>query len=299
MTYFISFRSDSVGGSFRDARAFWRDPETAPREILFEELLERTARRDVLFVTHGFNVSEINGVRSATRLEARLAQLLPDAFSTNVRALPREQGPSALMIGVLWPGDFVIPLINYSFESGDAMRCGRALASFIDSELYLARSISHLSHSLGGRLALECVKRQGARAREVCVTASATDADCLSKAYSHAPLNSARVSVLASRKDKALAFAYPAGDFLSDIFGDGDNPFGAALGRAGPRPKFPNSSNVLHRQIKDSENYRHGDYFPSSGAAPAPAAAKSDEVVKFAADIFRGALPTWPADDRP
>jgi hypothetical protein len=249
VTLFLDFRTAGEGGGILDEpRVLEDDGLVDPLEMRYlgQALpADRIAGREVVFVTHGFNVSRRDGVHALARLERDLN--LPSAF---------------VLIGVLWPGDWWIPVVNYPAEAGDAVQCGRLLAKFVNSSLSLASAVSLVSHSLGGRLVLEAVKHLDRPAREVCVLAAAADDDCLtSPQYDAARRNAQRISVLASRGDLVLRVAYPAGDFLSDIFfHDDDNPARKALGYHGPRP---GAEHVLHAQIPGRE-YNHGDYFPPS-----------------------------------
>lgn len=234
---------------------------------------DRIAGREVVFVTHGFNVSFQDGVRALVRLERALA--LPQSF---------------VFIGVLWPGDFWVPVVNYPSEAEDAVRCGAALAAFANEYLSDATEFSFVSHSLGGRLILEAVKRLSRRAREVCLLAAAVDDDCLStRQYEAARANAQRISVLASRGDRVLASAYPLGDFFSDLFYDDDSPRRKALGYHGPHPRPPS---VVHAQIPGSE-YGHGSYLPGSDRVD-PGVGRWTRPAQFVAETLLGQPHAWP-----
>jgi esterase/lipase superfamily enzyme len=227
-----------------------------------------------VFATHGFNVSRAQGVHALARLERDLG--LPPRF---------------VFVGVLWPGDWWIPVVNYPSEAGDAVRCGRLLAGFANTTLALAADVSLVSHSLGARLVLETAKRLARPAREVCVTAAAVDDDCLAtKQYADARAKSKRISVLASRQDAVLRLAYPAGDFLSDVFYDDDSPNRKALGYHGPRPRA--LEHVLHAQIPPEQKYGHGDYFPPSDLNKPNDKPKRPEA--FIAETLLGLAHPWP-----
>ena len=249
MTLFLSFRSDPQAGSVLP------DPLVLDADGLVDPPVFRAtefpalAGREVVFATHGFNVNRTEGFHALARLERELS-------------LP--QG-SFLFVGVLWPGSWWLPVVNYPSEAGDAVSCGRSLARFIRSNVG-SGSLSFVSHSLGARLVLETVKQLAfaptRRAREVCVLAAAADDDCLTtRQYRSARTNASRTSVLASRGDRVLELAYPAGDFLSDLFYDDDGPWRRALGYHGPHP-FPEQY-ALHAQIPGA-TYGHGDYLPPS-----------------------------------
>jgi hypothetical protein len=276
VTLFLDFRTDGVGGGILDEPRVLEGNGLVDRPELrhLGQTLPaaRIAGREVVFATHGFNVSRVAGVHSLARLERDLN--LPAAF---------------VFVGVLWPGDWWIPVVNYPSEAGDAVLCGRLLAKFVNTSLSLAGSVSLVSHSLGGRLVLEAAKHLSRPAREVCVLAAAVDDDCLTSGqYDSARKNAKRISVLASRGDLVLRIAYPAGDFFSDIFYDDDNPARKALGYHGPRPR---AENVLHAQISGRQS-GHGDYFP-----PADLAAPNDMQRKpeaFISEVLQGLPHGWP-----
>jgi len=277
VTFFLDFRTDGVGGGILDEpRVLEGNGLVDPPELrhLGQTLpADRIAGRDVVFVTHGFNVSRRAGVHALARLEHDLT--LPQAF---------------VFVGVLWPGDWWIPAVNYPAEAGDAVRCGRLLAKFINTSLSAAADVSLVSHSLGGRLVLETVKQLDRPAREVCVLAAAVDDDCLtSRQYDAARKNAKRISVLASKGDRVLRLAYPAGDFLSDVFfHDEDNPTGHALGYHGPHPR---AEQVLHAQIP-GDQYDHGDYFPPSDLSQP--IGKQNKPEAFISETLLGLPHAWP-----
>lgn len=278
MTFFLDFRTDAVGGSILDEpRVLEGNGLVDPPELRFLGLTlprDSIVGREVVFATHGFNVSRPAGVHALARLGRDLD--LPPAF---------------VFVGVLWPGDWWIPAVNYPAEAGDAVRCGRRLAKFVNTRLSAAAGISLVSHSLGGRLVLEAVSRLDRPAREVCVLAAAVDDDCLtSRQYDAARANAKRISVLASKSDKVLRLAYPAGDFLSDIFFHDDDSFRhKALGYHGPHPR---AEGVLHAQIRDNERYDHSDYFPPS--KPNDPITKQNRPEAFIAETLLGLPHAWP-----
>lgn len=280
MTLYLSFRSDSVGGSIVDGEAFEGDgtrPTPSLRSVGAGEIGARVAGRNVLLGVHGFNVSREEGMRSLGRLEPHLGL-----------------GSSDVFLGVLWPGDFWLPVINYPFEGDDAMDCGRRLARFCREHLTSAQSFSFFSHSLGARLVLEAVKNLGRPARSVCLTAAAINRDCLTGAYADAADNADAISNLASRKDWVLKVAFQIGDPIADLLYDSHDTFQRALGHAGP--PMPPPARVTPWQIPDDSGYGHGDYLPPSSlkaGAPAPDA-KWPKAADFIARAFRGEPQGWP-----
>ncbi|MGO9060079.1 MAG: hypothetical protein ACLQU2_22265 [Candidatus Binataceae bacterium] len=207
-----------------------------------------------------------------------------------------DPGPSGIFFGVLWPGDYWIPVVNYPLEGDVAIDCGRRLAAFCKRWLSNAQSISFVSHSLGARLVLEAVENLDRPARALCLTAAAVNKDCLSTEYARATANSSAVSILASHKDLVLGVAFRIADPISALFNDDHTPFQLALGYDGPpTPSHPPISPPW--QIPDSENYGHGDYFPPGDAAqvnPQLAGAKWLLPARFMAQAYRGQPQMWP-----
>jgi esterase/lipase superfamily enzyme len=226
---------------------------------------------------HGFNVPRPHGVGSLAALETELA-------------LP----PNYRFFGVLWPGDFWIPVVDYPFEAAHAVTAGQKLATYAHDHFAAANSISFVSHSLGGRVLLEAVQDLDRQAGQVCITAGAVDDDCFVKQYLHAELNAGRTAVLSSYKDKVLQLAYPAGDFISDVFlGDNDSPWQAALGRAGPpNPILPP---LYGDPIPDEDDFDHGDYFPPSTmpTPPPPLDAKWRRAAQYIRRALTGQANYW------
>lgn len=275
MTLYLNFRAQAVGGAVTGAQPCEGDAATELQPISTVALLARTAGKRVLFGVHGFNVSRDEGRRALARLEPSLNLASSDIF-----------------IGVLWPGDFWIPVINYPFEGGVAMDCGRRLADFCNRSLTNAANISFFSHSLGARLVLETVVHLAGQTKEICLTAAAINRDCLAAEYAAAVRKAGTVSILASRSDLVLKLAFPIGDPISDILHNDHTPFQPALGYNGPRPV---GKVAAPWQIPDDAGYDHGDYLPSSApTAPAKRGAKWLKTIQFMARAFRGEVQSWP-----
>jgi hypothetical protein len=285
MTLFLNFRSSSRNGSF-----------VAPREVLelanpdvalaftvvsFAELSQRAIGKDVLFATHGFNVDQEHGARCLARLEREIQPL-----------------GSELFIGLLWPGDWWIPAINYPFAGSPAMSAGRELARICDTWFKDAASLTYASHSLGARVILESAQRAARSARTVCLTAAAVNRDCLLTEYGTAERRSEGVSNLASERDHVLKLAYPVGDLLADILHPDHSLFTPALGYRGPPRPIP--ANARPAQIPKALDYDHGDYLPPGDVvppAPTPPGGnppKYRNVAAFIANAFRRQSQPWP-----
>jgi hypothetical protein len=285
MTYFINCRSQAVGGSVVDPYILEGDGTASPpalRAIGSIELQNLVAGRNVLIATHGFNVSYQHGACSLGNLDAYLASL------GGLTA-------SDLYLGLLWPGDFWIPVINYPFEGGHAMDCGRRVAAFCNNQLAAAQSISFVSHSLGARVVLQAVAGMSRRASSVCLLAAAINRDCLATEYNAAAANCDAITLRASHADLVLKLAFPAGDPVADLLHADHQLFETALGYAGP--PAPVASPVLSPwQIPDSCGYDHGDYLPpSSGPLPDPRPApKWPRAANFILRTWLGQRPSWP-----
>ena len=95
--------------------------------------------KNLIFVTHGFNVSYQDGAAALDQLSRSLS--LPASYQ---------------FIGMLWPGDASIPIIDYPFEGAPAMDSGSRLADFCNTDgASAAQSLSFISHSLGARMVLQ------------------------------------------------------------------------------------------------------------------------------------------------
>ena len=280
MALFISFRTAPVnGGNAAPSEALELASPDAPltfARVPFALLSQRAAGRHVLFATHGFNVHLESGARSLARLEARIAPTGQELF-----------------IGVLWPGDWWIPAVNYPFAGSPAMAAGRGLAAICDQWLTDAASLSFVSHSLGARVVLEAAQATKKTPRNMCLTAAAVNRDCLVKEYARAGANASAISNLASEEDRVLQLAFPVGDPFANLLHDDHAFFKAALGRRGPARPIP--SNTSPSQIPSSLGYDHGNYLPPGDAAPAPDPnAKWRDAADFMARAFRLQTQTWP-----
>jgi hypothetical protein len=285
--YFVNFHYDSVSIHARNPPVIlYGDGDAADpafRPASAAELGIAARGKNVLFVTHGFNVPYINGVRSLGRLVSRIAP-----------------GSDALVVAVLWPGDFYVPAVNYPQASVPAMESGQGLAALCNASLGGALSLSFASHSLGARVVLEAVKGLKGRARMLCVTAGAVNDDCLTGEYAMVPKKTDAVYTLASVNDWVLQIAYPAGDLIGQLFTSDHGAFQEALGRHGPQPRAP--APVTPWQIPDTQDYGHLDYMPSSEKTfpPAPAAPplsgdnRWTRVGDFIAEAFKAATMSWP-----
>jgi len=250
VTRYLTLRTHDTGGSVHYPKAVdcdWQAPTIAYTPVDDDAVRIDVSGKNVVLAIHGFNVPRPHGVPSLGLLEQELA-------------LP----PDYRFFGVLWPGDFWLPVVDYPWEAAHAVTSGQKLAKYIDDHFAAAASINFISHSLGGRVLLEAVQDMARGATQVCVTAGAVDNDCFVRQYVRSEVNAQRTAVLSSLQDKVLQLAYPPGDFISDVFlGDNDSPWRAALGRSGP--PTPVLAPLVEQPIPPTDNYDHGNYFPPSG----------------------------------
>lgn len=257
MTLYINFRQSGVGGAIVDPYLLEGDGTANPpalQSLPAADILGRVAGKDVLLGVHGFNVNYREGATSFAVLDNDLG--LAD--------------PSEIFIGVLWPGDYWIPVVNYPFEGSDAMDCGRRLADFCMRWLGGAQSISFVSHSLGARLVLEAITHLvPLRVRMVCLMAGAINDDCLTSEYQAAAQNIDTIFVLASRHDLVVRLGFPIGDPISNVLDHDHDFFRRALGYLGP--PAPAAPPVMFPWlIQDNPAYNHGDYLPPASPALYP-----------------------------
>lgn len=234
--------------------------------------------KNLLFTTHGFNVSYQDGACSLGLLDSYLSLASPHLF-----------------IGMLWPGDSWLPVVDYPFEGDVALDCGKRLATFCNSQCGSAQSVSFLSHSLGARLVLEAITHLNRKSQSVCLTAAAINRDCLTTEYFGAASDSAVISILASHEDYVLKIAFPIGDPFADLLHDDHTPFQRALGSDGP--PTPTLRQIRYPwQIPDRCNFGHGDYLPPNQAIalPPPVDAQWVQAVDFMKRAFFDQPQTWP-----
>jgi hypothetical protein len=282
VSLFVNVRAGNYG-ALCDAYVIEGDPLVAApamKAVPYENLAALVGGKDVLLAAHGFNVNYVNGLHSLGRLETLLA---PHA--------------NEVVMGVLWPGDWALPAINYPFEDKVAAHAGQLLAAFCNRWLTPAASLSFASHSLGARVVLEAVAALQRRTHSLCIAAGAIGADCLTAHYKAAAANCDALITLSSMKDVVLALAFPPGDIIADILNLDHKPFQRALGRRGPQS--PYGPPIKAAQIADAAKYNHGDYLPPSDLSkPAPdprPEAKWPHALEFMQRAFRSEPQSWPA----
>jgi esterase/lipase superfamily enzyme len=271
MIYTLDFRMANTGGAVVPGKVI-------PGAGLGTEFQLRTEPR-ITFLLHGYNVNRENGRASLHRLAARLSASQNEA-----------------VVAVLWPGDHWTRAASYSFEGRDADDSAKALAEYVKTYIPKHTELSFVSHSLGARVAMETVKRLGAyRIRQIALMAPAIDDSSLANpsVYFAAASGADRVAVLASRKDKILKYAYPAGDALQAFVFFWNDVVDLALGYHGPRKSksYAVPAKVYAEQIPDARGADHGHYIPGDPAYDVPddpAVANRISAAQFADAILRG-----------
>jgi Alpha/beta hydrolase of unknown function (DUF900) len=243
--WFLSTRAQSIGGPVAPVKILDADRPGFPYDLT-PELLAATRGREVFFGTHGFEVNQVVGTSHLTYWFNNL------------------QIGSALPIGILWPGDCIIPIcVDYIVEGREAIQSGNLIADFINANFTGAASLCFASHSLGARLVLQAVNGLSRRVRRALFMAGAIDNTCLTGEYNLAAKKIDQISILASTEDDVLALAYPLGNPLQGIIDRGHPYYHAALGHDGPAQPYPPTPALQPNwQIPANLNYGHHDYLP-------------------------------------
>jgi len=245
---FLNTRSIPVGGGTCPVKIY--DPNNSAANL--SDLASFIQGRNVLLITHGFNVNQPDGTNALTNWAALL------------------QLNNVAVVGMLWPGDARwIHAIDYPIEGNEAITAGNELATFINANFSSAVSLSFASHSLGARVVLQTISGLNLGVRRLLLMAGAIDNTCLTAEYATAATKVESISLLASHGDDVLKWAFPAGNFLSGIFTHGLPYVHTALGREGPASPYPNPNNIhANWQIPDAWCYGHGNYLPDATVTP-------------------------------
>jgi len=245
---FLNTRSIPVGGGTCPVKIY--DPNNSAANL--SDLASFIQGRNVLLITHGFNVNQPDGTNALTNWAALL------------------QLNNVAVVGMLWPGDARwIHAIDYPIEGNEAITAGNELATFINANFSSAVSLSFASHSLGARVVLQTISGLNLGVRRLLLMAGAIDNTCLTAEYATAATKVESISLLASHGDDVLKWAFPAGNFLSGIFTHGLPYVHTALGREGPASPYPNPNNIhANWQIPDAWSYGHGNYLPDATVTP-------------------------------
>jgi pimeloyl-ACP methyl ester carboxylesterase len=229
--------------------------------------------QDVLIATHGFNVNRMEGIKDLSTWNGLLT-------------LPA----TAVFLGLLWPGDSEsLQALSYPAEPKNAMDAGTMVGQFIDNSLGGAASISFVSHSLGARVVLQAVTSMKTPVRRVILMAGAISDDCLTAEFAGVPQKVEAISVLASKEDDVLRWAFPIGDLVAEIVGHDHPWWESALGRFGPTERPCNFRAPF--QIPDEWKYGHGDYLRTDPAASGPLA--TDSGIPAPVPLPQGGADGW------
>lgn len=274
MTWFLDLRVQAKGGGVARQAAVYQD------DVLKDasDLKEAARNRDVLIVTHGFNVSREAGRQALSSWETWLSA-----------------PASILYVAVLWPGDSAwIPAIDYPIEGNEAISSGKLLADFVTTNFIgNAASLTMVSHSLGARVLLQTLRGIAGktRVRWLLLMAGAIDDTCLSDEYADAAQVVDRIAVLASHHDEVLQLAFPAGNFFAGIVTRGSPYWHAALGRDGPASPLDGKIRSGW-EISDLWTYGHHNYLAQAPRiAPALPLAPPQLAPAVGAPV-----PTWVAN---
>lgn len=251
MTFFLNFRRSPSGGDVADTVTVQQvtigpnGQVVSVANVPASTLTNAVLGKNVMFVTHGFNVNQQQGYSSVGNWQTLL-----------------QLDPSFLFVGMVWPGDssWLGPLC-YPGEGRHAIACGNLLANFIKTYVAGADSISFVSHSLGGRFILQAVQqlKGSIPVRQVAVMAGAINDDCLTGEYQVAASWIGEINILASSKDDVLSKAFPIGNVFEGIIDKGHPYWEGALGHTGPEKLIPGKPTGPY-QIPDNWAYAHHNY---------------------------------------
>lgn len=262
MTRFLDVRLWPVGGPLRtdvNINEGDRNNYTGLNKV---DLLNDIRGRNVLLGVHGFNVSRPDGVAALSNWESLL-----------------QIGPSAVFVGVLWPGDSIwLHGLDYPEETGVANEAGQLIGPFLDQNFGGAASISLVSHSLGARVVLSTIANMKRSVKRLILMAGAIDDDCLTSEFQSIVPNVGEISVLASKEDEVLALAFPLGNLAGGILTTGHPWLRDALGRGGPSPA-PDHFRP-HFEIPSGWEYGHGNYLQVDPPSPVTISLPQDVPVE-------------------
>ncbi len=212
-------------------------------------LLDDIRGREVFLMAHGYNVNRDHGTRSLTQWKTKL-----------------KIAPAPVFIGVLWPGDCILPVfIDYVWEGSEAEKSGTMLGEFVRDNFGFAASLSFASHSLGARVVLQAIQTlaDSERVRNLVLFAAAIEDDTLLREFNGAANKVDRISIVYSLEDHVLQLAYPAGNLIGGLIERGDPNVKAALGRLGP--SAPWAGKILpNPRLPSYWKFGHTDYMTTN-----------------------------------
>jgi len=256
MTRFLDLRYAPVGGGLATQVNLAQATSSADYASLsLAELQAGIRGRNVLIVTHGFNVDRANGIACLSNWERLVLRYFPadSPFS---------------YVGVLWPGDSIWAHgLDYPDEPKVADSAGALLAPFLDANFQGAASVSFASHSLGARVVLATIEKMQLPVRRLTLMAGAIDDNCLNHEFAEAAAKVGAISVLASKKDTVLSRLFPLGNFIAGILDVGHPWWRAAIGHCGPSKAWPASFRAPF-EVPYGWSFDHGSYLQIDPAAP-------------------------------
>jgi hypothetical protein len=239
MDWFIDLRAWGHGGpvgtlKVSDGTKFYGDARS---------LLNDIRGRDVFLMAHGYNVDREHGTQSLMQWKSKL-----------------KIDTSAVFIGVLWPGDCVLPIfIDYVWEGSESEKSGAMLGEFVRDNFGFAAS------SLGARVVLQAIQSlaDSDRVRNLILLSAAIEDDTLLREFNGAANKVDRISIVYSLEDYILQLAYPGGNLIGGLIERGDPNVKAALGRLGP--SAPWTGKILpNPRLPSCWNFGHTDYMTTS-----------------------------------
>jgi hypothetical protein len=250
--WFLSTRAQSVGGPVGPLKVLDADRPGYAGDLT-QELIQAIRGHEVFFGVHGFNVNQHDGIAHLGFWFDKL------------------QIGSAVPVGILWPGDCIVPIfVDYVVEGKEAIQSGTMIARFLNNNAAAFVSLCFASHSLGARVVLQTISGLASsfRVRRTLLMAGAIDNDCLTNEYRSAAARIEEISILASLRDDVLALAYPLGNPIQGMIDRGHPYWHSALGREGPAAPFPASLKVIPNwEIPSNLDYGHLDYIPGNPIA--------------------------------
>lgn len=252
MTLFLDVRLWPVGGNLAQQAAIAQATNIGDyQSVSPAQLMTAIRGRHVLIATHGFNVNRADGIACLSNWEGLL-----------------QLAPPSVFLGLLWPGDSVwLHGLDYPEEPAVANDTGQMIGAFLDANFTGAASISLASHSLGARVLLATVSHMSLPVRRATIMAGAIDDDCLDTEFQTAAAKIGKISVLASKRDTVLEWAFPLGNLAGGILTEGHPWWREALGRGGPANPRPGNFQAPY-EIPDNWNFDHDDYLQLDPPSP-------------------------------
>lgn len=213
--------------------------------------------RVVIFI-HGFNVPFENAKTSYLKMIKHLAEA------------QGAQGILDSVVAFVWPGDWKhLSAFSYPVKIKVAVEAGALLAKYLGQftgPLQMPLEVIFIAHSLGNRVAFECIKAfsnigitHPVSFRCLCSMAAAVSEQIVGDGggLHVASMTARKRVVMHSTKDDVLRFAFPPGEFA------GGEGWGTAIGRYGkPEENWSEPSKDM-----SGFGYGHGSYWEGAESA--------------------------------